>query len=124
MFHGGMLPSQMLTSSKSFLKMPKLQMSAPDCEQFTNAIRRAMELAQSRLDDNPHDAGALYALGVSYGLRGNYSFAVRKAYLDALHDIGYARKFHNRVTRMDPGMVDAELTQGVFEYVMAQSGGR
>ncbi len=74
--------------------------------------------------DNPHDAGALYALGVSYGLRGNYNFAVRKAYLDALHDIGYARKFRNRVTRMDPGMVDAELTQGVFEYVMAQSGGQ
>jgi tetratricopeptide (TPR) repeat protein len=108
----------MLTSSNSFLKMPKLQMSAPDCEQFTNAIQRAMELAQSRLEDNSHDAGALYALGVSYGLRGNYNFAVRKAYLDALRDIGSARKFHNRVTRMDPAMVDAQLTQGVYEYVM------
>ena len=86
--------------------------------EFTSSIQRAMELAQSRLDANPHDAGALYALGVSYGLHGNYNFAVRKAYLDALHDIGYARKFHNRVTRMDPGMVDAELTQGVYEYVM------
>lgn len=118
MFRGGMLQSQMLTSSNSFLRMPKLKMSALDCRQFTSSIQRAMELAQSRLDANPHDAGALYALGVSYGLHGNYNFAVRKAYLDALHDIGYARKFHNRVTRMDPGMVDAELTQGVYEYVM------
>ena len=118
MFRGGMLQSQMLTSSNSFLKMPKLEMSAPDCEQFTNAIQRAMEFAQSRLDENPHDAGALYALGVSYGLRGNYNFAVRKAYLDALRDIGCARKLHNRVTRMDPAMADAELTQGVYEYVM------
>lgn len=77
-----------------------------------------MELAQSRLEDKPNDPGPLYALGVRYRLRGNYDFAVRKAYLDALHDIGRARKFHNRVTRIDPAMVDAQLTQGVYHYVV------
>jgi tetratricopeptide (TPR) repeat protein len=118
MFRAGMLQSQMLTSSNSFLKMPKMQMSGGDCEQFSNAIARAIELAQARLEKNPKDSGALYALGVSYGLRGNYNFAVRKAYLDALHDMSAARKFHNRVTRFDPDMVDAELTQGVYEYIV------
>jgi tetratricopeptide (TPR) repeat protein len=29
-----------------------------------------------------------------------------------------ARKFHNRVTRVDPALVDAELTQGVYDYVV------
>src|ERR1700678_1660756 len=104
MFRGGMLQSQMLRSGNSFLKMPKLEMSAPDCEQFSNAIERAMELAQTRLDNNPNDPGALYALGVSYGLRGNYDFAVRKAYVDALHDLGTGRRLHNRVTRIDAKM--------------------
>jgi tetratricopeptide (TPR) repeat protein len=118
MFRGGMLQSQMLRSGNSFLKMPKLEMSAPDCEQFSNAIERAMELAQTRLDNNPSDPAALYALGVSYGLRGNYDFAVRKAYVDALHDLGAARKLHNRVTRIDKELVDAQLTQGLYEYVM------
>jgi tetratricopeptide (TPR) repeat protein len=118
MFRAGMLQSQMLTSSNSFLRMPRIEMSAADQQQFTEAIGRAMELAQSRLNDDPNDPGALYALGVSYGLRGNYNFAVRKAYLDALHDMGCARKFHNRVTRIDPAMVDAQLTQGVYEYVV------
>src|SRR3984957_20486696 len=102
----------MLTSENSFLKMPKIEMSAADRPQFEDAIQRALELAQGRLANNPNDPAALYALGVSYGLRGNYDFTVRKAYLDALHDIGCARKFHNRVTRIDPALVDAELTQG------------
>jgi tetratricopeptide (TPR) repeat protein len=118
MFRAGMLQSQMLTSENSFLKMPKIEMRASDQQKFTDAIRRAMELAQSRLDANPNDTAALYALGVSYGLRGNYNFAVRKAYLDALHDMGCARKFHNRATRIDPAMVDAQLTQGVYDYVV------
>jgi tetratricopeptide (TPR) repeat protein len=118
MFRGGMLQSQMLTSENSFLKMPKLQMSAADRQQFEDAVQHAMELAQARLANNPNDPAALYALGVSYGLRGNYDFAVRKAYLDALHDIGCARKFHNRVTRIDPALVDAQLIQGVYEYVL------
>jgi tetratricopeptide (TPR) repeat protein len=118
MFRGGMLQSQMLTSANSFLRMPKLEMSAADRAQFEDATQHAVELAQSRLRDNPNDAAALYALGVSYGLRGNYDFAVRKAYLDALHEMGAARKFHNRVTRIDPAMVDAELTQGVYDYVV------
>jgi tetratricopeptide (TPR) repeat protein len=118
MFRAGMLQSQMLTTSNSFLKMPRIEMSSADQQQFTEAIGRAMELAQSRLHDDPDDPDALYALGVSYGLRGNYNFAVRKAYLDALHDMGCARKFHNRVTRIDPAMVDAQLTQGVYDYVV------
>lgn len=118
MFRQGMLQSDMLTSSNSFLKTPKLDMSAADRQQFTDSINRATELAQSRLEENPDDARVLYALGVSYGLRGNYDFVVRKAYLDALHDIGCARKFHNRLTRIDPAMVDAQLTQGVYDYVV------
>jgi tetratricopeptide (TPR) repeat protein len=118
MFRAGMLQSQMLTGSNSFLKMPKIAMSDADQQQFMDAIRRAMDLAESHLADNPNDAAALYSLGVSYGLRGNYNFAVRKAYLDALHDMVSARKCHNRVTRIDPALIDAQLTQGVYDYVM------
>ena len=118
MFRAGMLQSQMLTSGNSFLKMPKMEMSAADSEQFTGAIERAMALAQSHLHSNPNDAAALYSLGVSYGLRGNYNFAVRKAYLDALRDAGSARKFHNQATHIDPSLVDAQLTQGVYDYIV------
>jgi tetratricopeptide (TPR) repeat protein len=98
--------------------MPKIAMSAADQIQFTGALDRALELAESRLMEVPNDPDALYSLGVGYGLRGNYNFAVRKAYIDALHDMSFARTFHNRATRLDPALVDAELTQGVYDYVV------
>ena len=63
---------------------------------------RAMTLADARLQTNPDDIQALYAKGVSYGLRSNYHFLVRKAYSDALRDATAARKAHYRVTEIDP----------------------
>ena len=118
MFHAGLLQSDMLKTSNSVLKTPKLEMSPADQQRFTGAIGRAMQLAQARLDTDPDNPGALYALGVSYGLRGEYDFVGRKAYLDALHDMIWARKLHNRVTQVDPGMIDAQLTQGVYDYAI------
>ena len=118
MFRAGMLQTQMLGSSNSFLKTPKLKMSPAAQRQFSKAIQRAMELERSRLDKSPNDTAALYALGVSHGLLGQYDFVVRKAYLDVLHDITRARKCHARLTRLDPDWVDAELTQGVYDYVI------
>ena len=58
------------------------------------------------------------AKGVSYGLRGNYHFLVRKAYTDALRDATAARKAHFRVTEIDPSFEDALLVQGVYDYVL------
>jgi tetratricopeptide (TPR) repeat protein len=117
MFRAGMLQSETVTNSNSLLKT-RIEMSAANRQEFTNAINRALENTKARLDRNPNDPEALYALGVTYGLRGNYNFAVRRAYLDALHDMSSARKFHNRVTHIDPALVDAQLTQGIYDYIV------
>src|ERR1700683_4752279 len=71
MFHAGMLESDMLTNSSSFVKT-KMEMSAEDRQEFSNAISQAMDRTKARLNHNPNDPAALYALGVSYSLRGNY----------------------------------------------------
>ena len=59
-----------------------------------------------------------HAQGVAYGLRGNYNFLVRKAWMDALRDATSARKAHNRVVELDPKYIDARLVQGVHDYVV------
>jgi tetratricopeptide (TPR) repeat protein len=117
MFRAGMLESDMLTTPSSFVKT-KMAMSAEDQREFTGAINQAMAHAKARLDHDANDPAALYALGVSYSLRGNYSLTVRKAYLDALRDITSGRKIHNRVTRIAPALVDAQLTQGLYDYIV------
>jgi tetratricopeptide (TPR) repeat protein len=68
------------------------------------------------LQQDNNDAGALYTLGIAYGLRANYNFSVRKAWVDALRDGTNARKAHARACRLDPNNVDARLIPGVYDY--------
>jgi hypothetical protein len=118
MFRAGKLDSDLITSNNSFLKMSKLKLDAADEQQFSAAVNRAISLAQERLAKNPNDTGAIYALGVSHGLLGNYSFVVRKAWRESLREVTTARKLHNRVTEIDPDFVDARLLEGLHDYVV------
>lgn len=118
MFRAGKLDTDLITSNNGFLKTSKVKLSAEDDQQFSTALNRAMALAQERFAKDPNDTGAIYALGVSHGLRGNYDFIVRKAWREALREVTTARKMHNRVTEIDPEFVDARLVQGLHDYVV------
>jgi tetratricopeptide (TPR) repeat protein len=117
MYRAGMLSSDFFVGTK-FVHQPKLPLSEADDQQFHESINRAIGLCQERLAGNPDDTRALYAMGVTYGLRGNYSFIVKKAWVDALKDVSEARKLHRRVTELDPDFIDAKLTQGVNDYIV------
>jgi len=118
MFRAGALESELVTGGNPFLRRQKVDASPADQRRFDQAIDHAMELAQARLKRNPRDTQALYALGVSYGLRANYNFLVRKAWRDSLRDATSARRCHSRVTDIDPGCIDARLVQGLHDYIV------
>jgi tetratricopeptide (TPR) repeat protein len=118
MYRTGALETELVSGSNPFLRRPKMNPSPEDQKEFDDAIQRSMELSQARLKENPRDTQALYTLGVAHGLRANYNFLVRKAWMDALRDATQARKLHNRVTELDPNFTDARLVQGVHEYVV------
>ncbi len=118
MFRSGALESELVTGSNPFLRREGLNVSKTDDQEFQDSINRALALADAKIKANPSDIQALYAQGVSYGLRGNYYFLVRKAYTDSLRDATASRKAHARVTDIDPNFVDARLTQGVYDYVL------
>jgi tetratricopeptide (TPR) repeat protein len=77
-----------------------------------------MRLAEERIAKNDKDTDAMYALGVSHGLRANYNFLVRKAWRDSLKDATTARKLHNKVVELKPEFIDAQLVQGVHDYIV------
>ncbi|MEO8052807.1 MAG: hypothetical protein ABI833_20545, partial [Acidobacteriota bacterium] len=83
MFRSGALESELVTGSNPFLRREGLSPSKKDDQEFQDSINRSLALCEARLQANPDDVEALYAEGVSYGLRGNYHFLVRKAYSDA-----------------------------------------
>lgn len=118
MFRAGALETQIVTGNNPFLRRPKVAASAADQRAFDEDIRHAIELAQARLNRHKDDEHALYALGISYGLRANYNFLVRKAWRDSLRDAASARKAHGRITEIDPSFVDARLVQGLYDYVV------
>lgn len=118
MFRAGALDTQMVANTQSFLHMTKVPMSAEDEAEFQDAMRRAMSLAQTRLDSVPDDTSALYSMGVSHGLMGNYHLVVHKKYRDALREATAARKVHNHATEVNPDLVDARLTQGLNDYIV------
>jgi tetratricopeptide (TPR) repeat protein len=117
MYRGGALESELVTGSNPFLRRQKVKTSPMEDQQFYDAIDKALDLAQSRLLDNPDDSLALDALGVSYALRANYNFLVRKAWTDALHDATDARKAHKRLTDLEPDNVDARLIPALYDYI-------
>ena len=118
MYRDGALESQLVTGNNSLLRRAKLNPSPETRKRFLSEVQKALDLEQARLRRNPNDAAALYAMGITYGLRANYYFLVEKAWADALHDSTTARKLHNRVSELDPSNVDARLIQGLHDYVV------
>lgn len=78
MYRNGALESELVSGNNSFLRRPKMNPS-PETEQwFLGEVAKAMNLAQARLQSHPNDTSALYALGISYGLRSDYFWVVKK----------------------------------------------
>ena len=118
MYRNGALETELVSGSNPFLRREKMNPSPEVQKEFTEAIDKAISLADARLQNNPDDANALQGRGIAYGLRANYNFLVRKAWRDALHDATEARKDSNRVSELDPANYDARLIQGVHDYVV------
>ena len=118
MYRNGALESELVSGNNSFLRRPKLNPSAETERRFLDEVQRAMSLAQARLDKDPKDAAALYALGISYGLRADYNWVIRKSWRESLRDATAARRMHNRVSELQPDNVDARLVQGLHDYLV------
>jgi tetratricopeptide (TPR) repeat protein len=118
LFRNGALESQLVTGNNPFLRRAKLNVAPAVRERFETATQTALDLSNSRLSQDSTDAEALYDASVTYGLRANYHFLVEKAWSDALHDATASRKFSDRLIKVNPGLTDAYLVQGVHDYVV------
>jgi len=118
MYRDGALESELVSGNNSFLRRPKLN-PAPETEKrFLAEIGKAMAISEARLAKNPNDTAAMYALGISYGIRSNYYWVVKKAWHDSLKDATAARRLHNRISELEPNNVDARLVQGLDDYIV------
>ncbi|MGO9516915.1 MAG: tetratricopeptide repeat protein [Candidatus Korobacteraceae bacterium] len=79
---------------------------------------QALALSQARLDKNPNDVDALYARGVTRGMRATYVGIAERAWFSALRSAVAARHDHERVLELDPNYVDAKVLVGADLYIV------
>src|SRR4030088_1461318 len=72
MFKVGALESELVTGNNSFLRRPKIDTTPQVEKKFFDEVQKAIDLAQARVNANANDSSAMYSLGVTYALRGNW----------------------------------------------------
>ena len=118
MYRNGALESELVSGTNSFLRRPKFEPAPATEKRFLDEVAKAMELSNALLKKNPNDTTAMYALGISYGLRSNYYWVVKKSWRDSLRDATSARRLHNRIVELEPNDVDAKLVEGLHDYIV------
>jgi hypothetical protein len=87
-------------------------------EEFRNLTRNATQLAKARLRRDAKDVEALYFLGATEGLKAAFATAVQRSFMAALGDGSSSVDRHRDVIKLDPNFHDAELTIGLYDYVV------
>lgn len=114
----GVLESQFYENDDSFLARRKLTPDPAVRQQFQKAIQRAESLAHARLNQEPKDCDALFALTLSSGLQADYAALIDKRNLTSLHFTRQATKSAQQLLAVCPDCYDALLATGFSKYIM------
>lgn len=107
-----------LYNTESFYAQKEDKPDPQMVEQFRALMRTAAQLAKARLRRDPKDIEALYFLGATEGLKAAFATAVQRSFMSALGDGSSSVDRHRDVIKLDPGFHDAELTIGLYDYVV------
>lgn len=105
-------------SSQSFDAHSEDKPDARVIQEFRDLTRQATQLARNRLQTNPRDPETLYTLGAVETLRAGFALTVEGRSLASLRDGSSAVDKHREVIRLDPKFQDAELTVGLYDYLV------
>lgn len=107
-----------LYSTDSFYSPNEDKANPKVVEQFRVWTREAKKLAEARLKVNPKDAEARYYLGATAGLKASFEEAVERRHFAAMRDGSDAVDHHRDVLKLNPNFHDAEITVGLYDYVI------
>lgn len=117
-YRQGVLTSEFFLDDKRFLGKDALTPDPALRAAFFAAVRRAQDLAERRLKENPEDAGALFAMTLSVGLEADYTSLIDMRQLESLGKIREADEYAKRLLAVAPEAADAYLTLGVANYII------
>jgi tetratricopeptide (TPR) repeat protein len=112
------LSASLYGSDDSFFESSEDKPDPALVAEFRGLIRSSINLSKIRLKADPKDVEALYNLGAAEGLRAAFAVAVERKFLGALGDASSSVDRHRDVIKLDPENHDAELTIGLYDYVV------
>ncbi|HEX9543863.1 MAG TPA: hypothetical protein VF955_01685, partial [Pyrinomonadaceae bacterium] len=107
-----------LYNSESFYSSGDDKVDPKVVNEFRTLTREAKRLSEARLKQNPKDGEALYWLGATEGLKASFEEAVERRHFAALKDGDDSVDHHRQLLKLDPTFIDANLTAGLYEYVV------
>ena len=117
-YRQGVLTSEFFLNDKLFLGKIALKPDQKLRAAFFAADRQAQALARLRLQADPDDANALFAMTLSLGLEADYASLIEKHQVESLRMIREADKFAKKLLAVAPDAADAYLTLGTANYVI------
>lgn len=107
-----------LYNSDSFYADSEEKVDGRVLAEFREYVRRAKALAEARLKLDSKNVEALYMLGSIDGVKAAFTASVERKFLGALRDGSSSVDHHREVLKLDPNYIDAELTLGLYDYVV------
>ena len=94
------------------------KLNAARVKDFQHWIRTAKVLSQARLRRDPSDQEALYLLGAAEGLEAAFAAAIERKFMRAFRSGSDSVEHHRALLKLTPGLRDAELTIGLYNYIL------
>ena len=118
LYHIGALDTEAYAGDNFLTKKSAAPLDPKVRDRVKQLSDQSLALSQARLDKNPDDVDALYARGVTRGMRATYMGIAEKAWFSALRSAVGARHDHERVLELDPKYVDAKVLVGTDLYIV------
>src|SRR5207248_9526469 len=85
---------------------------------FRELTDPATQHAQARLQSNPRDPMALTMLGATASFQASFSVTSERRFIAAVGVCSSGVDTHRDVIKLDPNFHDAELTIGMYDYIV------
>lgn len=105
-------------STQSFYSKTEDKPDPRVTQDFSDLTRAATRLATARLRLNPRDAKSLYVLGATESLKASFAATVERRFMTALRNGSSGVDRHRDVIKLDPNFRDAELTIGMYDFIV------
>ncbi len=112
------LESEFFEDDKKIASKKKLKPNPVIRERLKAALEETELLARKRLERDPNDVNALFALSLKEGVLTDYKALVEKKGLSSLKNARASNKHAVRLLKVEPEFYDAYLTTGINEYLI------